>query len=160
MIHGCAYWAPRALCGTVGGSAAAVGFSYVVTVITERQDTAMTIAVEIVSTATLKQYEGQLADLGLTPFGTGVPGVMFHWAAVQEDGQLHVVEVWESREKFEIFLGTTLGPAIARTGVTDIPQLTFYEIENYLTPLGYPASVSALHPAWNNPPYVEEDEED
>jgi hypothetical protein len=116
----------------------------------------MAIAVEIVSTATLKQYEAQLADLGLTPFSTGVPGVLFHWAAVQEDGQLHVVEVWESQEKFEIFLGTTLGPAIARTGVTDPPQLTFYEIENYLTPAGYPASVSALPPAWTAPVVIPE----
>src|SRR5882757_11421277 len=87
-------------------------------VVNTERDTAMAIAVEITSTATIKQYEAQLADLGLIPFGTGVPGVLFHWAAEREDGLLHVVEVWESQEKFEIFLGTTLGPAIARAGVT------------------------------------------
>ena len=117
----------------------------------------MAIAVEIVADATLKQYEAQLEDLGLIPFGTGVPGVYFHWAAVQEDGRLHVVEVWESQEKFELFLGTTLGPAIARAGVTGVPQLTFYEIHNYLTPAGFPASVSALPPAWTAPPLTEAD---
>lgn len=111
----------------------------------------MAIAVEINSIATLKQYESQLADLGLTPFGTGVPGVLFHWAAEREDGRLHVVEVWESMEKFQIFLGTVLGPAIARTGVTEQPELTFYEIHNYLTPAGYPASVSALPSYWTQP---------
>ena len=111
----------------------------------------MAIAVEIQSIATLKQYEQQLSDLGLVAFGTGVPGVLFHWAGEEEDGKLHVVEVWESREKFEIFLGTVLGPVIARTGVTELPTLTFYDVHNYLTPPGYPASVSALPSIWTNP---------
>jgi len=119
----------------------------------------MAIAVEIQSIATMKQYEQQLDDLGLTPFGTGVPGVLFHWAAEQEDGRLHVVEVWESREKFEIFLGTVLGPAIARTGVTELPELTFYDIRNYLTPPGFPASVAALPTLWTDPVPVPDDDD-
>lgn len=119
----------------------------------------MAIAVEIVAAYTLKQYEEALAELGLRLLGTSAPGAYFHWAAEQEDGRLRVVEVWESRETFEIFLGNLLAPALGRIGVTALPDLTFYEVHNYLTPPGYPASVSALPSMWTNPLPVADDED-
>jgi hypothetical protein len=117
-------------------------------VLAERQETAMAIAIDIVTTMTVEQYDEQLTLMGLKPFGTDVPGVYFHWAAVRDDGKLRIVEVWESQEQFEIYFGTSIGPALAEMGFSDMPEITFYEVHNYLTPPGYPASVSALPAMW------------
>jgi hypothetical protein len=82
--------------------------------------------------STLEQYDQALGDMGFTRFGVAAPGALFHWSTSTDEGLL-VTEVWETPEAFEIFVGATLGPAIAKVGVTEMPEITFHEVHNFLT---------------------------
>jgi hypothetical protein len=82
--------------------------------------------------ATLEQYNEALADMGFTPGGVAAPGALFHWSTALEGG-LRVTEVWESQELFEAFARDQLGPAAAKAGITDPPEMAVYAVHNFLT---------------------------
>ena len=64
------------------------------------------------STAVYDEVVSQLEQAGA---GVGqVPGRTFH-CAMEVDGQVHVFDVWESREQFEKF-GETLIPIMSKAG--------------------------------------------
>ena len=82
--------------------------------------------------ATLEQYDQITKKLGLTHGGQAAPGELFHWAALTDDG-LRVVEVWDSQEQFDAWAQQRIGPASAEVGIPAPPQVTVYELHNYLT---------------------------
>ena len=94
----------------------------------------MAIAVEMVFPgATLAQYDQVLTKMGLTPGGKAAPGGISHFAA-EKDGDLYVVDVWESKEQFERFAQEQIGPYSREAGFPNEPQLRFYDVHSYLTP--------------------------
>jgi hypothetical protein len=44
-----------------------------------------------------------------------------------------VTDVWESREQFEQFSKEKIRPLTAEVGLTSPPQVTFFQVHNYLT---------------------------
>jgi hypothetical protein len=62
------------------------------------------------------------------------PGLISHTAGLAPNGGLVVTEVWESAQAQSQFMSTRLGPAIAKGGVTEAPQLTPFEVFSYHTP--------------------------
>ena len=62
----------------------------------------------------------------------GGPGGLFHWVTKTGDG-IRVVDVWESREAFDRFAQEKIGPITQEVGIPSAPELTFYEVHNYLT---------------------------
>jgi hypothetical protein len=81
---------------------------------------------------TLAQYDEIVARMGFAPRGAGAPGGLFHWAAETDDG-IRVVDVWESREQYEAFAQSSIGPLAQEAGVTEPPTVTYYDVHNYLT---------------------------
>jgi len=81
--------------------------------------------------ATLDQYDQVVRSMGLTPGGPVPPGAVFHWVAATGDG-IRVCDVWETRDEFERFAQTEIGPKTAAAGITEPPQMTFYEVHNTL----------------------------
>ena len=93
----------------------------------------MAIAVQLdFNGATLEQYDEVVAKMGFTPRGRGEPGGLFHWVTQTATG-IRVTDVWESREVFERFAQEKIGPLTATVGLTSPPQITYYEVHNYLT---------------------------
>ncbi|MGH2722567.1 MAG: hypothetical protein ACRDJO_13350 [Actinomycetota bacterium] len=82
--------------------------------------------------ATLDQYDQTAARMGFTPHGPGGPGGLFHWVMATDDG-IRVTDVWETREDFDTFAATKIGPITAEVGMSGPPQMTFYEVHSYLT---------------------------
>ena len=82
--------------------------------------------------ATLAQYDEIIDKMGLTPGGSGGPGGMFHWVTETDSG-LRVTDVWESQEHFDTFSEEQIGPISAEVGLPNPPNVTFYEVHNYLT---------------------------
>ncbi len=70
-----------------------------------------------------------MAKLGLAP-GNSAPGVLFHWAAVTEDG-MRAVDVYESREAADDLVAGSIGPIAAELGLP-LPEITELEVHNYL----------------------------
>ena len=68
--------------------------------------------------------------MGLTG-GNIPPGAISHWTAETDDG-LRVVDVWESREKFDRFAQEQIGPFTQQAGITEPPQMTYRDVHNYL----------------------------
>jgi len=83
--------------------------------------------------ATLDQYDEICGKMGLTPKGPGPAGAISHFATMTASG-LRVVDVWETKEQFEKFAETQIGPHSASAGVTAPPRLEFFEVHNYFTP--------------------------
>ena len=83
--------------------------------------------------ATLDQYDQILQKMGFTPGGTGAPGGISHYCQKTDNG-IRVVDVWESKEQFEQFAQEKIGPLAASVGFPGAPEITFFEIHNYLTP--------------------------
>jgi hypothetical protein len=81
--------------------------------------------------ATLEQYDQVMALMGLAPKGPVVPNSLFHWAAATDDGLL-VVDVWETAEAFNAFAAEQIGPFTQQVGVAGPPEITSYEVHNYL----------------------------
>jgi hypothetical protein len=81
---------------------------------------------------TLEQYDRVARKLGYRSGGAGPAGSLFHWIAKTGDG-IRVTEVWESRAQSEQFFKEQIGPATAEVGVPGPPQVTFFEVHNYLT---------------------------
>lgn len=83
--------------------------------------------------ATLDQYDEICGKMGLTPKGPGPAGAISHFATTTSAG-LRVVDVWETKEQFEKFAETQIGPHSAAAGVTAPPRMEFFEVHNYFTP--------------------------
>jgi hypothetical protein len=81
---------------------------------------------------TLEQYDEVIARMGFEPGGPGAPGGLFHWVTATDDG-LRVTDVWESAEQFQEFAETRIGPITQEVGVDGPPEVTMYEVHNYLT---------------------------
>jgi hypothetical protein len=80
---------------------------------------------------TLEQYDEVIQKMGLHPGGSGAPGGIFHWVT-KTGGGIRVTDVWESREQFDQFATEQIRPITAEVGVPR-PEVTFYEVHNYLT---------------------------
>ena len=81
--------------------------------------------------ATLEQYDQVMVLMGFTPGGPTPPDAIFHWAAATDDG-LVVVDVWENAEAFNRFAEEQIGPFTAQVGFAGPPEITSYEVHNYL----------------------------
>lgn len=81
---------------------------------------------------TLEQYDQVTEQLNLG--GNSPQGNLFHTAGLVE-GQLRVVDVWESESAFHAFLAV-LGPLTQGVGMA-APQVTTWPTHNILTPRGY-----------------------
>ena len=82
--------------------------------------------------ASLDQYDTLVKRMGFSPGGKGAPGGLFHWVTKTDDG-IRVTDVWDSRETFEKFAQEKIGPLSQELGVPGPPEITFYEVHNYLT---------------------------
>jgi hypothetical protein len=68
------------------------------------------------------QYE---AARGLIGWETNVPpGAVYHVSSFDDDGVLHVTDVWETAEDFQAFSETRLAPGLERLGITGEPEVT------------------------------------
>jgi hypothetical protein len=76
------------------------------------------------------QYDELLVKMDLG--GHSAPGVLFHWAAVTDDGVV-AVDVYESREAADRLVADKVGPLSAQLGLA-APDITEYEVRGYLTP--------------------------
>jgi hypothetical protein len=56
-------------------------------------------------------------------------GALLHCCAFDENGGVHVVDIWESREKPDAFFGTRLMPVMQEKGI-EMPQPSVYEVYN------------------------------
>ena len=81
---------------------------------------------------TLQQYDQVIQKMGFRPGGPGAPGGLFHWVT-QTDNDIRVTDVWESREQFERFSQEKIQPYTAEIRIPSPPQVTFFEVHNYLT---------------------------
>src|SRR5438309_1987714 len=88
--------------------------------------------------ATLDQYEEVISKMGFSHGGTGAPGGMFHWVAKTDDG-IRVTDVWESREQYDQFAQEQIGPYAQQAGFPGPPEVTYYDVHNYLTAVEAPA---------------------
>jgi hypothetical protein len=92
----------------------------------------MAVAVEMnFRGASMEQYDQILQKMGLTPAGATPPDAISHWAAETDDG-MRVVDVWESREAYDRYAQEKIGPYSAEVGITEPPEMRFYEVHNYL----------------------------
>jgi hypothetical protein len=83
--------------------------------------------------ATLGQYDQVMTKMDLARESAGIPGgALFHWVTETADG-LRVVDVWETREQFEAFAREQILPFTREVGITETPDVAFYEVHNYLT---------------------------
>jgi hypothetical protein len=67
-------------------------------------------------------FEGDRADGGL-----------FHIAGFA-DGELRVVDIWESAEQFQRFVETRLMPGVKQLGIEGEPEVELYEAHNVFAP--------------------------
>ena len=81
---------------------------------------------------TLDQYDQTVEKMSFTPGGTGAPGGLFHWVTATDNG-IRVTDVWEDKETFERFAEESIGPISAEVGFPSAPDITFFEVHNYLT---------------------------
>lgn len=82
--------------------------------------------------ATLEQYEEVIEKMGFAHGGEGAPGGLFHWVTATDEG-IRVTDVWETAEEYQRFAEEQIGPYAEAAGVPGPPELTFYEVHNYLT---------------------------
>jgi hypothetical protein len=92
----------------------------------------MAVAVEMnFRGATTEQYDQVMEKMGLTANGATPAGAISHWVAQTDDG-MRVVDVWDSREAYDRFAQEKIGPYSAEVGITEPPEIRFYEVHNYL----------------------------
>jgi hypothetical protein len=92
----------------------------------------MAVAVEMTFRgATTEQYDQVMQKMGLTANGATPAGAISHWVAQTDDG-MRVVDVWDSREAYDRFAQEKIGPYSAEVGITEPPEIRFYEVHNYL----------------------------
>ena len=49
------------------------------------------------------------------------------------DDGIRVTDVWETQEDFEKFAEEKIGPVMQAVGVEGEPQVTYFDVHNYLT---------------------------
>jgi hypothetical protein len=81
---------------------------------------------------TLEQYDQVIEKMGFVPGGAGALGGLFHWVTATDDGIL-ITDVWETAEQFQQFADEQIGPISQQVGIPAPPQVTFYEVHNYLS---------------------------
>lgn len=81
--------------------------------------------------ATLEQYDQVIAKMGLSAGGEAAPGSLFHWVTATDSG-IQVTDVWDTREQFEAFAQTQIGPITMEVGFPGEPEMTFYDVHSYL----------------------------
>ena len=82
--------------------------------------------------ATVDQYDQVIEKMGFERGGPGAPGGMFHWITKTDDG-IRVTDVWQTREQFESFAQEQIVPYAQEAGFPGPPEVTFYDVHNYLT---------------------------
>ena len=92
----------------------------------------MAVAIVMDFNATLDQYDEVVKSMGLTPGGKGAPHSLSHWVTKTDNG-IRVTDVWDSREEFDKFAEEEIGPKTQAAGITEPPDVTFYEVHNYFT---------------------------
>ena len=93
----------------------------------------MPVAVEMnFKGATTDQYDQVIQKMGLRQGGPTPPGAISHWATQTGDG-MKIVDVWETKEDFEKFANEQIGPYSREAGITEEPEMRFYDVHNYLT---------------------------
>jgi hypothetical protein len=80
--------------------------------------------------ATLEQYDEAMERMGLLSGGPSAREELFHWVTKTDDG-FRIIDVWESREAFEQFLETRIRPVAPEVGVSEPPEIQFFEVHNY-----------------------------
>lgn len=81
---------------------------------------------------TLEQYDEVIKKMGFTSGGPGAPGAIFHWVTKTDEG-IRVTDVWESKEAFDTFAQSQIGPISHEVGMPNPPQVQFFEVHNHLT---------------------------
>ena len=84
------------------------------------------------SGGTTAQYDQVIEKMGFAHGGAGAPGSLFHWITETPDG-LRVTDVWQNREAFEKFAQEQIGPFTQEVGIPGPPDISVYEVHNYLT---------------------------
>jgi len=93
----------------------------------------MAVAFEMVfKGATLEQYDRVMELMGFTEGGEAPPEALFHWAAKTDEG-MRVVDVWANADAFNRFAAEQIGPFTAQAGFEGPPEITSYEVHNYLS---------------------------
>jgi hypothetical protein len=92
---------------------------------------AVAVILEFENTS-LEQYDQVVQKMGFSPGGAGAPGGIFHWVT-ETNGGIRVTDVWESKEIFEQFAESTIGPLTAEVGIPGPPKVSYAEVHNYLT---------------------------
>jgi hypothetical protein len=82
---------------------------------------------------TREQYDQVMERLGLDE--SPPDGGMFHLAG-PGDGAWRVVDVWESQEAFERFMGERLQAVVQEIGLQGQPDLEFFPLHNVWAPRG------------------------
>jgi hypothetical protein len=82
--------------------------------------------------ASLEQYDQVVDRMGFERAGAGGPGGIFHWVTRTDDG-LQITDVWESKDVFERFAQEQIMPHTAAVGITEQPEISYYDVHNYLT---------------------------
>ena len=57
------------------------------------------------------------------------PGGMFHVSAFDDNGDIHVADVWESAEAMNDFVGTRLIPGFQKVGIP-MPDVSVFPVHN------------------------------
>ena len=78
-----------------------------------------------------EQYEAVIDNLGLDDEPPS--GGLFHIAGF-DGGALRVIDVWDSQEAFEGFMGERLQSAVQEAGLPGEPQVEYYELHNVWAP--------------------------
>jgi hypothetical protein len=84
----------------------------------------------------IAEYKAVNKRLNIDPdtgAGDWPAGLLTHAGGATEDGNLVVVEVWESREAQGRFMQDRLGRALQEGGVTAVPTITWFDITGYHT---------------------------
>jgi hypothetical protein len=80
---------------------------------------------------TQEQYDATLEAVGWEE--NPPDGAIFHVAFFDEGG-FKVLDVWESRDKFQMFLEERLYPGIRQVGIEGEPKVTFAEAHRVFEP--------------------------
>ena len=93
----------------------------------------MAVAVELnFKGATTDQYDQVIQKMGLRQGGPTPKGAISHFVTPTDDG-FRVVDVWETREIFDRFAEEQIVPYTREVGITEEPEMRFYDVHNYLT---------------------------
>jgi len=72
--------------------------------------------------APIEFYDALHAEIGRSIPATGVDGMLLH-VGRQTSGGFQIMEVWESRERYERFAAEVIGPAQARISGSQEPAM-------------------------------------